>query len=136
MDIRIRGLDPAPFQPLFAADPATLAADLAVIRTVESSPGSPCRVTLEDAAPGETVALLGTADLSADTAPLLAQTWTAIEIGGLAVAPDESSTSRSALITPSPASSTPTAHPLSTTSFSTWASVRMVRFGRLRAGLR
>ena len=58
MDIRIRGLDPAPFQPLFAADPATLAADLAVIRTVESSPGSPCRVTLEDAAPGETVALL------------------------------------------------------------------------------
>lgn len=58
MDIRIRGLDPAPFQPLFDADPASPMADFAVIRTVESSPGSPCRVTLDDAAPGETVALL------------------------------------------------------------------------------
>lgn len=53
----IRGLDPAPFVPLFALDDETLA-DLEVRRVVATSkPGFPCRVSLEDAEPGETLIL-------------------------------------------------------------------------------
>jgi hypothetical protein len=52
----IRGLDPAPFAPLFALDDAALAA-LDARRVVASGPGFPCRVSLEDAVPGETLIL-------------------------------------------------------------------------------
>ncbi|MFX7918386.1 DUF1203 domain-containing protein, partial [Acinetobacter baumannii] len=54
----IAGLDPAPFAPLFGLSDAALA-DRGVERmTVTHQPGFPCRVTLEDAAVGETVLLL------------------------------------------------------------------------------
>lgn len=52
----IRGLDPAPFAPLFALDDEALAA-LEARRVVASGAGFPCRVSLEDAAPGETLIL-------------------------------------------------------------------------------
>jgi hypothetical protein len=54
----ITGLDPAPFLPLYDFDDAALAG-LGVVRmAVDAKPGFPCRVSLEDAAPGEHVLLL------------------------------------------------------------------------------
>ncbi len=57
MTYRIRGLDPAQFAPLFVAPEAELAA-LSARREVAGPQGYyPCRVSLEDAAPGETLLL-------------------------------------------------------------------------------
>jgi len=52
----IRRLDPAPFAPLFALDDEALAA-LDARRVVASGAGFPCRISLEDAEPGETLIL-------------------------------------------------------------------------------
>jgi hypothetical protein len=58
MSFRVRGLDAAQFQPLFALDPAALA-ERNMRRVIATEPHSaPCRVTLEDAAPGEALILL------------------------------------------------------------------------------
>ena len=54
----IRGLDPAPFARLFGLSDATLAADHVVRRFADTKPGFPCRITLEDAEPGEALLLL------------------------------------------------------------------------------
>jgi len=54
----IEGIDPAPFRPLFAMDDAALAQEGAIRVTCHSRPGFPCRITLEDAVPGETLLLL------------------------------------------------------------------------------
>jgi hypothetical protein len=54
----ISGLDPAPFVPFYGFSDAELAG-LGVIRmAVDARPGFPCRVSLEDAVPGEHVLLL------------------------------------------------------------------------------
>lgn len=58
MTYRIEGLAPAPFQPLFAMGEAELAAHNAVRLTADDSGGFPCRISLEDAAPGEELILL------------------------------------------------------------------------------
>ena len=52
----IRGLDPTPFSPLFTLDDAALAA-LEARRVTATDGGFPCRVSLEDATPGETLIL-------------------------------------------------------------------------------
>lgn len=58
MSFRIQGLAPEAFQPLFDLSDAELAAR-DIRRVVADEPGSaPCRVTLEDAAPGEELLLL------------------------------------------------------------------------------
>jgi hypothetical protein len=57
MAFQIHGLPAAPFQPLFALDDAALADHLAVRRIADASPGYPCRVSLRDAEPGETLVL-------------------------------------------------------------------------------
>ncbi len=58
MSFRIRGLSAAEFTPLFALDETALAAR-GMRRVVVDAPHSaPCRITLEDAAPGEHVLLL------------------------------------------------------------------------------
>jgi hypothetical protein len=55
---RIDGLAPEPFAPLFALDDASLHAH-GMRRVVADSPtGYPCRVSLANAAPGETLLLL------------------------------------------------------------------------------
>jgi Protein of unknown function (DUF1203) len=56
--LRYFGLGAAQFQPLFAMDDAALAARGIVRATCDVSPGFPCRITLEDAEPGETLLLL------------------------------------------------------------------------------
>src|SRR5947208_16022864 len=58
MGFRIRGLDPAPFRPLFELSDAELKARGMVRKRADSFPGFPCRVTLEDAQPGEELLLL------------------------------------------------------------------------------
>lgn len=67
MQLRYRGLDAAPFQPFFAMDDATLKAGGIVRVTCDASPGFPCRITLEDAEPGETLLLLTFEHQKADT---------------------------------------------------------------------
>lgn len=67
MDFRIRGLDPAAFTHLHALDDGALASHRAVRRVADSKPGFPCRVTLEDADPGERVLLLNYEHLALDT---------------------------------------------------------------------
>ena len=57
MSYVVRGLDPAPFKPLFGLSDDELAEHGAVRMTV-SSPTFPCRVSLTDRAIGETVLLL------------------------------------------------------------------------------
>lgn len=63
----VTGLAPDPFIPLFGADAATLAAAGAIRFNVDAKPGFPCRITLEDAEPGETVLLLNHEHHGADT---------------------------------------------------------------------
>ena len=58
MTYRIRGLDPNPYRPLMGLSDAALATKGASRMTVDSKPGFPCRVTLEDLEPGTSVLLL------------------------------------------------------------------------------
>jgi len=58
MSFRIQGLPVAPFAPLFGMDEPELAARGVVRRVADQPVGFPCRVSLRDAKPGETVLLL------------------------------------------------------------------------------
>lgn len=58
MTYRIRGLDPAPFQPLFGMLDEDLEKRGVMRMTVIAKPSFPCRVTLEDREVGERVLLL------------------------------------------------------------------------------
>lgn len=58
MTFQILALDPAPFVPLFGLADADLAARGVVRHTADTSPGFPCRVSMSDAAVGETLLLL------------------------------------------------------------------------------
>lgn len=53
----IAGLDPSPFAHLIGADDTTLAGHRARRVVATKKPGFPCRVTLEDADPGENLIL-------------------------------------------------------------------------------
>jgi hypothetical protein len=58
MSFRIRGLSPEPFQELFALDDDELGRRAVRRVTAEEPHAAPCRVTLEDAEPGERLLLL------------------------------------------------------------------------------
>jgi len=58
MDFRIVALPAAPFAPLFGLPEATLAARGVRRVIADRQPGFPCRVSLRDAAPGESLLLL------------------------------------------------------------------------------
>ena len=58
MNFQISGLKLAPFAPLFALSTEELAARGVVRRIANRKPGFPCRVSLQDAEPGESVLLL------------------------------------------------------------------------------
>jgi len=58
MTYRIKGLEPAPFAPLFELDDAELEARGVTRMTVDSNPNFPCRVTLRDADVGDEVLLV------------------------------------------------------------------------------
>jgi len=63
----ISGLDPAPYVGLYGLSDAALAEQGVERMTVTENPGFPCRVTLEDAAVGDTVLLLNHEHLPVDT---------------------------------------------------------------------
>jgi len=58
MSYRVLGLAPDPFAPLFNLTDEDLAARGAVRRIADEPNAFPCRITLEDAAPGEELLLL------------------------------------------------------------------------------
>ena len=58
MAYRIEGLSPEPFAGLFGLSDEALAVQGAVRMTADKTPGFPCRITLEDAEPGETLILV------------------------------------------------------------------------------
>ncbi|HVN99440.1 MAG TPA: DUF1203 domain-containing protein [Steroidobacteraceae bacterium] len=58
MDFRIRALPAERFAPLFGMAAANLAARGVLRVTADREPGFPCRVSLRDAAPGESLLLL------------------------------------------------------------------------------
>lgn len=64
MDYVITGLDAAAFIPLFACSDEGLSARSIVRRTVDTFPGYPCRISLQDAPIGERVLLLNYEHLS------------------------------------------------------------------------
>ena len=67
MSYVIRGLDPAPFAPLYGLSDEALAERGAVRHRADSKPGFPCRVTLDDAEPGENLILVGYEHLPVDS---------------------------------------------------------------------
>ena len=58
MSFRALGLPLSPFEPLFALDAAALEARGMRRMTADAKPGYPCRVSLQDAEPGERLILL------------------------------------------------------------------------------
>ena len=58
MTYRIKGLEPAPFAPLFELADAELEAQRMTRMTVTEKPSFPCRITLDDCEIGEEVILL------------------------------------------------------------------------------
>lgn len=64
---RITGLDPSRFADLYGLSDAALAARGVERMTVTAKPGFPCRITLEDAEPGEQVLLFNHEHLAVDT---------------------------------------------------------------------
>jgi len=81
MTYRISGLNPAAF-----ADTDALLAAGAIRVRAESKPGFPCRVTLEDAEPGESLLLLN--HVSHDVATPFRSTYAIYVREGAAEAPD------------------------------------------------
>ncbi|MFZ5670622.1 MAG: DUF1203 domain-containing protein [Pseudomonadota bacterium] len=67
MTFVVTGLSPAQFQPLVGLSEEALAARGVLRQIVSEKPGAPCRVTLEDAEPGETVLLLNHVHQPAET---------------------------------------------------------------------
>ena len=67
MDFRIRGLDPRPFERFFAMSDAELSRHRALRRRVDSLPGAPCRIALEDVPVDSEVLLLNYEHLPVDS---------------------------------------------------------------------
>jgi hypothetical protein len=67
MSFVVSGLPLEPFRPLFGLSDEALAEHGVIRRTVDAPVGFPCRITLEDAQPGETVLLLNYEHQPADT---------------------------------------------------------------------
>lgn len=67
MSFVVTGLPVEPFTALFGQDEAALSAAGVIRMTADAKPGFPCRITLEDAEPGETVLLLNHEHLAVDT---------------------------------------------------------------------
>ena len=67
MSYVITGLPVAEFEPLFGLSDETLAERGVIRRVATSKPGFPCRITLEDAEPGDSLLLLNYESHSADT---------------------------------------------------------------------
>jgi hypothetical protein len=69
MSFRISSLPVEPFQPLFGLSDEELLAHGARRAVADEKPGFPCRVTLADAEPGETLLLLNYQHLPEESSP-------------------------------------------------------------------
>jgi len=67
MSFVVSGLPIETFRPLFGLSDEALAERGVIRRRVDSTPGFPCRITLEDAEPGDTVLLLNYEHQPAET---------------------------------------------------------------------
>ncbi len=67
MDYVVKGLPLEPFQPLFGLSDEELLRHGAKRYVADAKPGYPCRITLQDAEPGETLLLLNWRHQDADT---------------------------------------------------------------------
>ncbi|HEY2751825.1 DUF1203 domain-containing protein [Phenylobacterium sp.] len=67
MSFIVSGLPLEPFRPLFGLSDEALAQQGVLRLKVDAKPGFPCRITLEDAEPGETVLLLNYEHQPAET---------------------------------------------------------------------
>ena len=67
MTYRIQGLDPSPFLPLAGLAAHQLARLGAVRMVADKTPGFPCRITLNDAEPGQPLLLVNHVSLEANT---------------------------------------------------------------------
>ncbi|MES2098061.1 MAG: DUF1203 domain-containing protein [Pseudomonadota bacterium] len=67
MSFMISGIDPAPFRHFFGQADDALAAQGVVRVVADKKPGFPCRITLEDADPGDALLLLNYEHLPVDT---------------------------------------------------------------------
>lgn len=67
MDYIVSGLPPEPFAPLFELDDAALRSRGIQRIRADGESGFPCRITLQDAAPGQTLLLLNWRHLDADS---------------------------------------------------------------------
>ena len=67
MSFQVSALPAEPFRPLFGLSDQALAKRGVIRRTADAKPGFPCRVSLEDAEPGETVLLMNYEHQPADT---------------------------------------------------------------------
>lgn len=67
MDYIVRGLPLEAFRPLFGLSDGELSRHGAVRMTADAKPGFPCRISLQDAEPGETLLLLNWRHLDVDT---------------------------------------------------------------------
>ena len=67
MDYIVKGLPLEPFLPLFGLSDEELRRHGAKRYVADAKPGYPCRITLRDAEPGETLLLLNWRHLDADT---------------------------------------------------------------------
>ena len=67
MSFRITGLPLSDFAPLFALSDQQLTRHAAIRMLADKQPGYPCRVSLQDAAPGESLILLNYEHLSVAT---------------------------------------------------------------------
>ncbi len=67
MSFTISGIDPAPFERFFGLPDEALAAARVIRVVADAQPGFPCRITLEDAAPGETLLLINHEHLPVET---------------------------------------------------------------------
>lgn len=67
MPFQIHALPKAPFEPLFELSDQELKAQGACRVTADSNPGFPCRVSLQDAEPGETLILINYRHLNGPT---------------------------------------------------------------------
>ncbi|HJR74018.1 MAG TPA: DUF1203 domain-containing protein [Luteimonas sp.] len=67
MDYVVKGLPLEPFQPLFGMSDEELLRHGAKRYVADAKPGYPCRITLQDAEPGETLLLLNWRHHDADT---------------------------------------------------------------------
>jgi hypothetical protein len=68
MSFRITGIDSKPFEHLFGLSDEALKSHGARRYVAETKPGFPCRITLEDAEPGETLLLVPYAHQRSQTA--------------------------------------------------------------------